>query len=114
MELMCWFESVCLFNALLYDVSWNSCSSSNHLCIQIPGGLLGESFIVRQMLPLLKHVVRSCIDISRMHKPEPVQSWSAFALIDCLMTIDGLVAFLSREVVVKELIEVWNLNLILI
>lgn len=69
------------------------------------GGLLGESFIVRQMLPLLKHVVRSCIDISRMNKPEPVQSWSAFALIDCLMTIDGLVAFLSREVVVKELIE---------
>lgn len=75
---------------------------------------MGESFIVRQMLPLLKHVVRSCIDISRMNKPEPVQSWSAFALIDCLMTIDGLVAFLPREVVVKELIEVWNWNLILI
>nr|XP_004298261.2 PREDICTED: probable inactive serine/threonine-protein kinase lvsG isoform X1 [Fragaria vesca subsp. vesca] len=69
------------------------------------GGLLGESFIVRQMLPLLKHVIRSCIDISRMNKPEPVHSWTAFALIDSLMTIDGLVAFLPREVVVKELIE---------
>ncbi|XP_050372767.1 protein GFS12 isoform X2 [Argentina anserina] len=69
------------------------------------GGLLGESFIVRQMLPLLKHVVRSCIDISLMNKPEPVHSWSAYALIDSLTTIDGLVAFLPREMVVKELIE---------
>lgn len=82
------------------------------LCFQNPGGLLGESFIVRQMLPLLKHVTRSCIDISHMNKPEPVHSWTAFALIDSLMTIDGLVAFLPREVVVKELIEVWILILI--
>uniref|UniRef100_A0A5B6YUH3 Putative inactive serine/threonine-protein kinase lvsG n=1 Tax=Davidia involucrata TaxID=16924 RepID=A0A5B6YUH3_DAVIN len=34
-----------------------------------------------------------------------MQSWSALALIDCLMTLDGLVAVLPREVVVKELIE---------
>ncbi|TQD83516.1 hypothetical protein C1H46_030897 [Malus baccata] len=69
------------------------------------GGLLGENFIVRQMLPLLKHVFHSCIGVSRMNKPEPVHSWSAFALIDCLTTIDGLVAFLPREVVAKELVE---------
>ncbi|XVF28131.1 hypothetical protein REPUB_Repub15cG0002500 [Reevesia pubescens] len=69
------------------------------------GGLLGEAFIVRQMLPLLKHVARSCIDVSCMNKPEPVHSWSSLALIDCLMTLDGLVAFLPREAVVKDLIE---------
>lgn len=69
------------------------------------GGLLGEYFVVRQILPLLKNVARSCINISLMNKPEPVQSWSALALIDCLMALDGLVAFLPREVVVKELIE---------
>ncbi|KDP27993.1 hypothetical protein JCGZ_19073 [Jatropha curcas] len=69
------------------------------------GGLLGETFIIRQMLPLLKQVVRSCINISYMNKPEPVQSWSALALIDCLSTLDGLVSFLPREMVVKELIE---------
>ncbi|XP_022760770.1 LOW QUALITY PROTEIN: protein GFS12-like [Durio zibethinus] len=69
------------------------------------GGLLGETFIVRQMLPLLKHVARSCIDVSCMNKPEPVHSWSSLALIDCLMTLDGLVAFLPREAVVKDLIE---------
>ncbi|XP_065863926.1 protein GFS12 [Euphorbia lathyris] len=69
------------------------------------GGLLGESFIIRQMLPLLKQVVRSCVNISKLNKPEPVQSWNALALIDCLSTFDGLVAFLPREVVVKELIE---------
>ncbi|XP_038721856.1 protein GFS12 isoform X2 [Tripterygium wilfordii] len=69
------------------------------------GGLLGESFIVRHMLPLLKQVVRSCVNVSHMGKPEPMQTWNAVALIDCLVTLDGLVAFLPRDVVVKELIE---------
>ncbi|KAH7517721.1 hypothetical protein FEM48_Zijuj09G0094300 [Ziziphus jujuba var. spinosa] len=69
------------------------------------GGLLGETFIVRQMLPLLKHVVYSCIGTSHMKKPEPVQSWSALAVVDCLMATDGLVVFLPKEVVVKQLIE---------
>ncbi|GLT60243.1 hypothetical protein SLA2020_330160 [Shorea laevis] len=69
------------------------------------GGLLGECFVVRQILPLLKNVAGSCFNTSYMNKPEPVQSWSALVLIDCLMTLDGLVAFLPREVVVKELIE---------
>ncbi|KAF2312691.1 hypothetical protein GH714_039650 [Hevea brasiliensis] len=68
------------------------------------GGLLGETFIVKQMLPLLKQVVRF-VGVSHMNKPEPVQSWSALALIDCLNTLDGLVALLPRELVVKELIE---------
>ncbi|OMO58531.1 hypothetical protein COLO4_34545 [Corchorus olitorius] len=69
------------------------------------GGLLGETFIVRQMLPLLNYVARSCIDVSCMNKPEPVHSWSGLALIDSLLTLDGLVAVLPREVVVKHLIE---------
>lgn len=59
------------------------------------------------MVPLLKHVVLSCIGISYVKKPDPVQSWSALALIDCLVVIDGLTAYLPKEVVVKELIEVW-------
>lgn len=84
-----------------------SCSSSKVLrFFDFAGGLLGETFIVRQMLPLLKHVVRSSIDVSYTNKSEPVQSWSALSLVDCLMTLDGLVVFLRREVVVKELIEV--------
>ncbi|XWS08435.1 hypothetical protein CRYUN_Cryun40dG0002300 [Craigia yunnanensis] len=69
------------------------------------GGLLGETFIVSQMVPLLKYVARSCIDVSSMNKPEPMHSWSSLALIDCLMTLDGLVTFLPREAVVKDLIE---------
>lgn len=77
------------------------------LCIALSGGLLGETFIIRQMLPLLKQVVQSCVSVSYANKREPVQSWSALALIDCLMTLDGLVAVLPREVVVKEVIEVW-------
>lgn len=86
----------------------NSCSSSKLLlCFDFVGGLLGEMFIIRQMIPLLKHVARSSIDVSHMNKSEPAQSWSTFSLIECLMTLDGLVAFLPREVVVKELIEVW-------
>lgn len=70
------------------------------------GGLLGETFILKQMLPLLKHVARSCIVVSSMNKPEPMHSWCSSALVDCLMTLDGLVAFLTREAIVKDLIEV--------
>ncbi|XP_030949259.1 protein GFS12-like [Quercus lobata] len=80
------------------------CADGIDVLVRI-GGLLGETFVVKQLLPLLKHVVRSCIDVSSMKKPEPVQSWSALALIDCLMTLDGLVAYLPREVVVKELVD---------
>ncbi|KAB1213769.1 putative inactive serine/threonine-protein kinase lvsG [Morella rubra] len=68
------------------------------------GGLLGEVFIIKQLLPLLKNVVRNCIEASYVKKPEPVQSWSALALIDCLVAIDGLAGFLPSKVVVKELI----------
>lgn len=58
------------------------------------------------MLPLLRNVVSSCIDVSHVNKSEPVQSWGALALMDCLRTLDGLVAVLRKEVVVKELVEV--------
>lgn len=75
----------------------------------ISGGIFGELFIVKQMVPLLKNVVRSFIDVSCMNKPDPVQSWTALALIDCMMTLDGLVAFLTEEVIIKELLEVWFL-----
>ncbi|XP_022138854.1 protein GFS12 isoform X2 [Momordica charantia] len=69
------------------------------------GGLFGDIFIVKQMLPLLKNVVRCCIKFSSMSKPEPMQSWSSLALIDCFTTLDGFVAYLRGEVVLKELIE---------
>ncbi|KAJ4823608.1 hypothetical protein Tsubulata_026487 [Turnera subulata] len=69
------------------------------------GGLYGETFIVRQLLPLLKQVICSCVDVSSINKPEPVQSWNALALIDCLTTLDGLVPLLPRDVVIKEIIE---------
>ena len=61
------------------------------------------------ILPLLRNVVHSCIDASYMTKPEPMQSWSYLALIDCLMTLDGLLVVLPTDVVIKELIEVWDL-----
>ncbi|XP_052207583.1 protein GFS12 [Diospyros lotus] len=83
------------------------CADGIDVLVRI-GGLLGEDFVVRQILPLLRNVVHSCIDASYMHKPEPMQSWSSLALIDCLMTLDGLVAVLPKEVVIKELIEDGN------
>ncbi|KAJ1423857.1 WD40/YVTN repeat-like-containing domain superfamily [Sesbania bispinosa] len=87
------------------------CADGIDVLVRI-GGVFGESFIVKQMLPLLKNVVRSFIDMSCMNKPDPVQSWSALALIDCMMTLDGLIAFLTEEVIVKELLE--DLSCILI
>ncbi|KAH0704978.1 hypothetical protein KY290_012023 [Solanum tuberosum] len=69
------------------------------------GSLFGEDFIVKQILPLLRIVIISCIDNSFANKHETAQSWSALALIDTLMTLDGLTASLTREVLVKELVE---------
>nr|XP_016503877.1 PREDICTED: protein GFS12-like isoform X2 [Nicotiana tabacum] len=69
------------------------------------GGLFGENFIVRQILPLLRIVILSCIDNSFANKHEAAQSWSSLVLMDCLMTLDGLTASLTREVLVKELVE---------
>ncbi|KAJ7955312.1 protein GFS12 isoform X1 [Quillaja saponaria] len=81
------------------------CDDGIEVLVRI-GGLFGESFIIKQMLPLLKHVVRSFIDVSWMNKPEPVQCWSSLALFNCLVTVDGLVTFLPEEVIVKELLGV--------
>ncbi|XP_030468894.1 protein GFS12 [Syzygium oleosum] len=72
------------------------------------GALLGDSFIVRHMLPLLKQVIHSCLNVSCMNKPEPLQSWSGLALVDCLVTLHGLVGFLPKDLVVKELIQDHN------
>ncbi|CAK9328893.1 unnamed protein product [Citrullus colocynthis] len=80
------------------------CTDGTDALVRI-GGLFGDTFIVKQMLPLLKNVVRCCIKFSSLSKPEPMQSWSSLALIDCFTTLDGLVAYLPGEVVLKELIE---------
>ncbi|XP_072997201.1 protein GFS12 isoform X1 [Typha latifolia] len=69
------------------------------------GTLLGESFIVKQLLPLVRNVVLSSINISQMNKPEPQQSWNVLTLIDSLSTLDCLVSVLPVEVILKELIQ---------
>ncbi|CAN6466622.1 unnamed protein product [Victoria cruziana] len=69
------------------------------------GGIFGGNFIVRQVLPLMRNVVFSCIELAHMNNPEPLQSWNSMALINSLDTLDGLVALLPREVVLKELVQ---------
>ncbi|XP_017218771.1 protein GFS12 isoform X1 [Daucus carota subsp. sativus] len=83
------------------------CSDGIDVVIRI-GVLFGENFVVNQVLPVLRSIASSCIDASRVNKPEPLQSWGTLALLDCLMTLDGLVVILKEEVVVKELIEEGN------
>ncbi|KAJ1283647.1 hypothetical protein BS78_03G144300 [Paspalum vaginatum] len=69
------------------------------------GGLLGETFVVKQILPLLRNVIFSCIDSSKMSKPEPQHSWNSFALTDSLSALEGLVLVLPTKVVLKELLQ---------
>lgn len=64
------------------------------------------NYIVKQMMPLLEHVVCFCIDLSSMKKPEPVHSWCSLALTDCLLTLDGLVALIPDELLIHELTKV--------
>uniref|UniRef100_K3XDT3 Protein GFS12 n=1 Tax=Setaria italica TaxID=4555 RepID=K3XDT3_SETIT len=68
-------------------------------------GLLGENFVVKQILPLLRNVILSCIDSSKMNKPEPQHSWNSFALIDGLSALEGLVSVLPIKAVLKELLQ---------
>ncbi|THG19988.1 hypothetical protein TEA_001816 [Camellia sinensis var. sinensis] len=53
-----------------------------NLWSHLTGGLLGVNFVVRQILPLQRNVVNSCVDASYMTKPEPMQIWSSLALND--------------------------------
>ncbi|XP_002873901.2 protein GFS12 isoform X1 [Arabidopsis lyrata subsp. lyrata] len=78
------------------------CTDGIDVLVRI-GRLLGVNFIVKQMLPLLENVVCFCIDLSSMKKPEPVHSWCSLALTDCLITLDGLVALISDELLIHEL-----------
>ncbi|CAE6108597.1 unnamed protein product [Arabidopsis arenosa] len=78
------------------------CTDGIDVLVRI-GRLLGVNFIVKQMLPLLENVVCICIDLSSMKKPEPVRSWCSLALTDCLITLDGLVALISDELLIHEL-----------
>ncbi|KAJ6718441.1 hypothetical protein OIU79_006354 [Salix purpurea] len=98
---------------LIYCFGKGLCPDGIDVLVRL-GGLFGETFIVRQLLPLLKQVARSCVNVSNTTKPEPIQSWSALALLDCLTTLDGLVALLPREVVVKELFEDRSLHVMVL
>ncbi|KAL6850326.1 hypothetical protein ACP4OV_020953 [Aristida adscensionis] len=69
------------------------------------GGLLGESFIVRQILPLLRNIITSLIDSSKTTKPEPQHSWNSSALIDCLSALEGIVSVLPVKAIVRELLQ---------
>ncbi|GJN05367.1 hypothetical protein PR202_ga22988 [Eleusine coracana subsp. coracana] len=75
------------------------------LTLYFLGGLLGESFTVKQILPLLRNVIFSCIDSSKMSKPEPQNSWNSHALIDSLSALEGLVSVLPVKAVLKELLQ---------
>uniref|UniRef100_A0A0D9V0C3 BEACH domain-containing protein n=1 Tax=Leersia perrieri TaxID=77586 RepID=A0A0D9V0C3_9ORYZ len=70
------------------------------------GGLLGESFTVKQILPLLTNVILSCIDSSKVNKPEPQHSWNSFALMGGLAALEGLVSVLPVKTILKELLQV--------
>ncbi|KAJ6720889.1 hypothetical protein OIU85_024034 [Salix viminalis] len=99
---------------LIYCFGKGLCPDGIDVLVRL-GGLFGETFIIRQLLPLLKQVARSCVNVSNTTKPEPIQSWSALALIDCLTTLDGLVALLPREeVVAKELFEDRSLHVMVL
>ncbi|KAB8081228.1 hypothetical protein EE612_002250 [Oryza sativa] len=69
------------------------------------GGLLGESFTVKQILPLLRNVILSCIESSKINKPEPQHSWNSFSLMDGLSALEGLVSVLPVKTILRELLQ---------
>ncbi|URD81742.1 WD domain, G-beta repeat [Musa troglodytarum] len=69
------------------------------------GSLLGEAFISGQLLPLLRNIILSCINVSQINKPEPMRSWNVLTLIDSFSTLEGLITVMPKEVILKELIQ---------
>ncbi|XP_020588652.1 protein GFS12 isoform X2 [Phalaenopsis equestris] len=69
------------------------------------GGLLGKNFIVRQLLPLIRNLILTCVDASYASKPEPMRSWIGLALIDSFSFLDGLVSLLPSEIILRELVQ---------
>uniref|UniRef100_A0A453S6N1 Uncharacterized protein n=1 Tax=Aegilops tauschii subsp. strangulata TaxID=200361 RepID=A0A453S6N1_AEGTS len=90
---------------LIHSFGKGLCDDGIETLVRI-GGLLGESFIVKQILPLLRNVIHFCIDSSKVTKPEPQQSWNSFALIDGLSALEGLVSVLPVKAVLRELLQV--------
>ncbi|KAF7109542.1 hypothetical protein CFC21_109785 [Triticum aestivum] len=89
---------------LIHSFGKGLCDDGIETLVRI-GGLLGESFIVKQILPLLRNVIHFCIDSSKVTKPEPQQSWNSFALIDGLSALEGLVSVLPVKAVLRELLQ---------
>ncbi|KAF9619916.1 hypothetical protein IFM89_010227, partial [Coptis chinensis] len=89
---------------LIHSFGKGLCADGIDVLVRI-GSLMGDSFIVKHILPFLRNVVLSSIDVSNLDKPEPIQSWNALAVIDSLVTLDGLAAVLAREVVIRELVQ---------
>ncbi|KAJ4796992.1 beige/BEACH domain protein [Rhynchospora pubera] len=80
------------------------CDDGTDTLVRI-GGIFGENFIVKYLLPLLRGAIVYCTDPSQLNKPEPQQSWNSLALIDCLSTLDGFTSVLSVKSLLKELIQ---------
>ncbi|WVZ71326.1 hypothetical protein U9M48_019920 [Paspalum notatum var. saurae] len=89
----------------LYNSHNKIITSAASTVLIVSSGLLGETFVVKQILPLLRNVIFSCIESSKMSKPEPQHSWNSFALTDSLSALEGLVPILPTKVVVMELLQ---------
>ncbi|KAL5700390.1 hypothetical protein ACHQM5_025837 [Ranunculus cassubicifolius] len=96
---------------LIHSFGKGLCADGIDVLVRI-GSLLGDAFVVKHMLPLLRNIVVSCIEASNKDISEPIQSWNALAVIDSLITLDGLVSVLPREAVLKELVQVAATTLI--
>ncbi|CAL9209100.1 unnamed protein product [Musa hybrid cultivar] len=89
---------------LIHSFGKGLCSDGIDALVRI-GSLLGEAFISGQLLPLLRNIILSCINVSQINKPEPMRSWNVLTLIDSFSTLDGLITVMPKEAILKELIQ---------
>ncbi|RRT85215.1 hypothetical protein BHE74_00007375 [Ensete ventricosum] len=89
---------------LIHSFGKGLCSDGIDALVRI-GSLLGEAFISGQLLPLLRNIILSCINVSQINKPEPMRSWNVLTLIDSFSTLDGLITVMPKDVILKELIQ---------
>ncbi|XP_042422238.1 protein GFS12-like isoform X1 [Zingiber officinale] len=89
---------------LVHSFGKGLCSDGIEALVRI-GSLLGEAFITRQLLPLLRNTISTCIDVVQSNRPEPMHGWALLAIIDSFFTLDGLLMAMHAELILKELVQ---------
>lgn len=73
------------------------------------GERLGERVVVKHIVPAVRSIILSGLEVSCQGMVGPAQSWRLLAIVDALAVLDRLILFLPPSTVLSELLQVCSL-----